>query len=203
MKIGYARVSGPDQSLDVQLEALEAAGCEKIYREKESGKSTDGRVELDHALDQLRAGDELVVTRLDRGFRSVADLFTTLSRIVKLGARFVCLQQPGANTEGATGKLLLGILGVVAEFERDMLRERQAEGIAKAKAKGVYRGRKAELTRDQVLEAFERHQRSAIAASKELGCSRASIYRILGPLAELGDPPCNTAIGAPINDTAV
>lgn len=201
MKIGYARVSSVGQSLELQLAALKAAECGKIYQEKASAKSTDGRPELEKALDQLRPGDELVVTRLDRLARSVPDLYAIVKRIDTGGASFACLQQGGIETTSSTGKLMLGVLGAVAQFERDLLLERQKEGIAKAKAAGVYRGRKAEIDPATVREAFERNNRSATAAAKELGIGRASIYRILGPLAELDDPPCNTANnGAPTND---
>lgn len=186
MKIGYARVSSSGQSLELQLEALRGAGCEKIYQEKESAKSIAKRAELDRALADLRAGDELVVTRLDRGFRSVADLYSSLNLIRDRGATFTCLQQPGANTNDATGKLLLGILGVVAEFENDLRSDRQREGIARAKASGVYRGGKTRISRDQVLDAFKRN--GASAAARELGIGRASVYRILGPLELLEDP---------------
>lgn len=177
MKIGYARVSSSGQSLDVQLAALKAAGAEKIYREKQSGKSTDGRPELERALDQLRGGDELVVTRLDRLARSVPDLYAIVQRIDAAGGSFSCLQQGAIETTSSTGKLMLGILGAVAEFERNLLLERQREGIAAAKKAGKYSGRKATIDPAKVREAYERL--GGAAAAKELGIGRASIYRIL------------------------
>jgi DNA invertase Pin-like site-specific DNA recombinase len=182
MKIGYARVSSSGQSLELQLEALGAAGCEKIYREKQSGKSTDGRGELERAIADLRAGDELVVTRLDRLARSVPDLYAIVKRVDQAGATFACLQQGAVDTGTPTGKLMLGILGAVAEFERDLLLERQREGIARAKAKGTYRGRKPTIDPATVRAAWERNKRSATATAKELGIGRASIYRILAPV---------------------
>jgi DNA invertase Pin-like site-specific DNA recombinase len=184
MKIGYARVSSSGQSLEVQLEALKAAGCEKIRQEKESARSTENRHELERALDELRPGDELVVTRLDRLARSVADLYTIVRRISDAGATFACLQQSGANTNDATGKLLLGILGVVAEFENDLRRERQREGIQRAKERGAYRGPKARIDPAKVRAAVAEHG-GATAAAKALGIGRASVYRILGD--ELAD----------------
>jgi DNA invertase Pin-like site-specific DNA recombinase len=187
MKIGYARVSSSGQSLELQLEALDAAGCEKIYREKESGRSADNRAELQLALDQLRNGDELVVTRLDRLARSVADLYAIVARIAAVGASFACLQQPGANTGDATGKLLLGILGVVAEFENNLRRDRQREGIAAAKATGVYRGRKRTIEATKVRAAVAEHG-GASAAAKALGIGRASVYRLCPELGS-GEPP--------------
>src|SRR5687767_6345034 len=122
MLIGYARVSSTGQSLDVQTDALTAAGCEKIYAEKKSGRSAADRTELARALDQLRHGDTFVVTRLDRLARSVADLHRLIEQIATAGAAFRCLQQGGVDTATSTGKLMLAILGAVAEFENDIRR---------------------------------------------------------------------------------
>jgi DNA invertase Pin-like site-specific DNA recombinase len=177
MRIGYARVSSSGQSLELQLEALEAAGCEKIYREKESGKSTDKRHELAGALADLRPGDELIVTRLDRLARSVPDLYSIVQKIAAAGASFACLQQSAVDTSSPTGKLMLGILGVIAEFERDLIRERQLEGIARAKARGAYRGCKSKIDPDKVRAAVKEHG-GATAAAKALGIGRASVYRL-------------------------
>jgi DNA invertase Pin-like site-specific DNA recombinase len=179
LKIGYARVSSTGQSLDVQLEAL-GQRCDKIYQEKASGSSTDGRPELEHALDQLRAGDELIVTRLDRLARSVPDLYAIVERIDRAGAAFHCLQQ-SIETGTATGKLILGVLGAVAQFERELTRERQAEGIARAKANGVYRkkrGRKDAVDREAVLRAYA-ELGSYGKAAKAVGCGKATVERIV------------------------
>jgi DNA invertase Pin-like site-specific DNA recombinase len=204
MKIGYARVSSTGQSLELQLEALAAAGCDKIYREKASARSTDGRPELERALDQLRTGDELAVTRLDRLARSVPDLYAIVQRIDQAGASFSCLHQ-AIETGTATGKLMLGVLGAVAQFERELTRERQREGIAAAKARGVYRkGRKATLDPAVVKAAYAEHggYGAAAKALTEAGipCSRASVERIVnnrprkrGASAEPAPAPCNTA----------
>lgn len=177
MKIGYARVSSSGQSLDIQLEHLRAAGCERIYQEKKSGRTADDRPELQRALGDLRPGDVLVVTRLDRLARSVPDLYAILRHAEHAGAGFTCLQQGAIDTTTPTGKLMFGILGAVAEFENDLRRERQREGIEKAKAAGVYRGRKPTIDRDRVLERL-RADESPAAIARELGVGRASIYRI-------------------------
>jgi DNA invertase Pin-like site-specific DNA recombinase len=178
MKIGYARVSSSGQSLELQLEALERAGCEKIYQEKESGRSTVKRAELERALEDLRPGDALIVTRLDRLARSVPDLYAILQRIAGAGATFACLQQQGANTDTPTGKLLLGILGLVAEFENDLRRERQLEGIARAREAGKYRGKQSVLEPAKVAAAVAEHG-SYGKAAKALGCSKASVGRVM------------------------
>jgi DNA invertase Pin-like site-specific DNA recombinase len=185
MKIGYARVSSGGQSLELQLEALEAAGCGKIYREKESGRSTAKRGELERAIDDLRPGDELIVTRLDRLARSVPDLYAILQRASERGASFACLQQPGANTDTPTGKLLLGILGLVAEFENDLRRERQLEGIARAREQGKYRGKQSTIDPAKVAAAVTEHGSYGKAAAA-LGCSKASVGRIMAELAANG-----------------
>jgi DNA invertase Pin-like site-specific DNA recombinase len=179
MRIGYARVSSSGQSLDVQLEALERAGCKKIYSEKESASSRQKRIELERAIGDLREGDELLVTRLDRLARSVPDLYGILQQIDDAGAGFHCLQQSGIETGTATGKLMLGVLGAVAQFERDLLLERQREGIAKAKARGVYSGGKRKIEASAVREALAANQGSATLAARALGISRASVYRVL------------------------
>ena len=183
MKIGYARVSSTGQSLDVQLEQLTAAGCEKIYQEKKSGRSTAERIELGRAIDDCRRGDVLVVTRLDRLARSVPDLYAIVAELTDTGAGFQCLQQGAIDTTTPTGKLMFGVLGAVAEFENDLRKERQREGIEKAKRAGVYRGRKPSIDRDQVLEAIK--ARLAQGAGifgliEELGISRTHLYRIAG-----------------------
>lgn len=196
MLVGYARVSSTGQSLEVQLDALAAAGCGKVFSEKMSGRSTEGRGQLSEALDFVRDGDTLVVTRLDRLARSVADLFTILDRLMAKGVSFRCLAQAGVDTDSSTGRLMLGILGAVAAFEADIRKERQAEGIAKAKAAGVYRGRKPSVpVADVVRLAAEGRGASNIA--KELGIGRASVYRALDRIAagQSNDPVSLAARG--------
>lgn len=179
MLVGYARVSSAGQSLDVQLDALHAAGCEKVFSEKVSGTSTNGREALADALDFVREGDTLVVTRLDRLARSVGDLFDIIDRLSQKQVAFRCLQQSGVDTDSSTGRLTLAILGAVAAFETDIRRERQLEGIERAKAAGVYKGRKPSIDRDQVRSLHE-DGIGATEIAKRLKIGRASVYRALG-----------------------
>lgn len=179
MIIGYARVSSAGQSLDIQIEALTAAGCEKIEAEKKSGRTAVDRPELARALDQLRTGDQLVVTRLDRLARSVEDLQRLVEQINATGAAFRCLQQGGVDTTTSTGKLMLAILGAVAEFENDIRRERQRDGIEKAKEKGIYRSRPATIDEQQIASLSEAGL-GATEITRRLGISRASVYRVSG-----------------------
>lgn len=178
MLVGYGRVSSAGQSLEVQLEALTAAGCEKVFKEKESGTSLEKRLALADALDFVRDGDTLVITRLDRLARSSVDLHNILAKLTAKGVKFRCLQQAGIDTDTGMGKLVLAILGAVAEFETDIRKERQREGIGKAKAKGVYTGRKPSVDAAAVrsLKA-EGLGPSQIAQRLKIG--RASVYRVL------------------------
>lgn len=180
MLIGYARVSSVGQSLDVQIEALTAAGCTKIYSEKRSGRTAADRSELVRALDQVREGDTFVVTRLDRLARSVADLHTIAGQLLTVGVDFMCLQQGGVDTSTSAGKLTLAILGAVAEFENDIRRERQRDGIERAKERGVYKGRPATIDVAMIRSLHGEGRRPAHIA-RQLGIGRASVYRALGP----------------------
>ena len=179
MLVGYARVSSVGQSLEVQLDALREAGCEKVFSEKRSGTSTSGRDALAVALDFVRdSSDILVVTRLDRLARSAADLHSIVAKLSLKGVGFKCLQQCGMDTTTSTGKLLLGVLASIAEFETDIRKERQREGIDKAKANGVYRGRKPSV---DVATVRSLHSEGVGASNiaKRLGIGRASVYRAL------------------------
>jgi len=176
-KIGYARVSTIDQDLTTQRDALKAAGCEVIREEKASGTSTNGRRELATVLDFLRAGDVLVVTRIDRLARSVGDLQTIVATIRDKGAALQATDQP-IDTTTAAGKAFLDMLGVFAEFETNLRRERQMEGINRAKTEGVYKGRRPSIDTAEVRRLRDAgHGASAIA--KRLGIGRASVYRLL------------------------
>jgi DNA invertase Pin-like site-specific DNA recombinase len=179
MLVGYARVSSAGQSLDIQREALNEAGCEKVVEEKKTGTSAAGRDALQEALDFVREGDTLIVTRLDRLARSSTDLHNIIARLTGKGVKFRCLQQSGVDTASGMGKLVLAILGAVAEFETDIRRERQREGIEKAKAAGVYRGRKPSVDRARVAE-LRALGLGPSAIAKELGIGRTSVYRALG-----------------------
>src|ERR1700746_3804985 len=141
---GYARVSSLDQDVSIQRAALKAAGCEVIRAEKASGTRRDGRTELQVLLDFLRAGDTLVVTRIDRLARSLKDLQDIVHELKAKGIALKATEQP-VDTSTAAGKAFLDMLGVFAEFETNHRRERQLEGINAAKAAGVYKGRQPTL----------------------------------------------------------
>ena len=174
---GYARVSSTGQSLDVQLDQLKQAGCEKVFAEKRSGTTTEGRDQLVEALDWVREGDVLIVTRLDRLARSIVDLRKIVDRLGEKGVGFRCLQQGALDTTRSDGRLLLNILASFAEFETDIRRERQADGIAKAKSEGKYRGRPATIDA-AAIDELEAQGMGASAIAKRLGIGRASVYRI-------------------------
>lgn len=178
--IGYARVSSVGQTLDVQLSMLKEIGCDKIFAEKKSG--LDGkRPELARCLDYVREGDLLLVTKLDRLARSTTDLYAILGRLKEKGAGFRCLDNRDLDTTTKHGKLLLGMLALIAEFETDLRKERQLEGISRAKDRGVQFGRQPRITKIQIDEM--RSRRAAGALIRELqqdfGLSKAHVYRLL------------------------
>ena len=148
--VGYARVSSSSQNLDVQLGQLNDAGSEKVFAEKMTGTSRSDRYALTECLDWVREGDTLVVTRLDRLARSGRDLHDIIGQLSAKKVGFRCVQQGAVDTTTSMGKLILGILGAVAEFETDIRKERQREGIERAKAAGVYKGRKRTIDIQQV-----------------------------------------------------
>jgi DNA invertase Pin-like site-specific DNA recombinase len=176
--IGYARVSTTDQDLSIQETALRAAGCEVIRSEKRSGTSTQGRDELRTVLEFLRKGDVLMVTRIDRLARSIGDLQDIVRAVKARGASLRATEQP-IDTGTAAGKCFLDMLGVFAEFETNLRRERQLEGIAKAKAEGVYKGRPPSIDSAKVRE-LKAKGIGGTAIAKMLKISRASVYRMLG-----------------------
>jgi DNA invertase Pin-like site-specific DNA recombinase len=175
--IGYARVSTTDQDLSIQEAALKAAGCEVIRSEKRTGTTTQGREELRTVLDFLRKGDVLTVTRIDRLARSIADLQDIVRTIKSRGAALKATEQP-IDTSTAAGKCFLDMLGVFAEFETNLRRERQLEGIARAKAEGVYKGRPASIDAARVRE-LKAGGMGPTEIAKALKIGRASVYRVL------------------------
>jgi DNA invertase Pin-like site-specific DNA recombinase len=182
MKIGYARVSSTGQDYQTQLDKLHAAGCEKIFHEKQSGKSADDRAQLQAALEFARDGDIFVITKLDRLARSMNDLTTITSQLQKKGVGFVVTDQQ-IDTTTPTGKLLFNILGSLAEFERDLINIRCDEGRKAAKAKGVVFGRKAKMTDEQVeaLKAdVQAGHLSMQAIADKYQIARNSVYRLAG-----------------------
>lgn len=174
---GYARVSTQEQNLQSQIDALKVAGCDIIRYEKISATSRKGRTELQNLLDFLREGDSLVVTRIDRLARSVRDLQDIVHDLRNRGVNLKATEQP-IDTGTPTGKAFIDMLGVFAEFETALRRERQMEGIAKAKTKGVYKGRKPSIDREQVL-GLHREGIGATDIARRLGIGRASVYRVL------------------------
>ena len=181
MKVGYARVSTTGQDYETQLEKLKAAGCEKIFSEKQSGKSADDRAELQRALEFCRDGDVLVVTKLDRLARSMNDLTGITSQLEKKGCGFIVVDQ-NIDTTVPTGKLLFNILGSLAEFERDLINARCAEGLKAAKARGVQLGRKPTITDGMKaqMQADLDSGMSKVAVAEKHGVSRQTVYRIAG-----------------------
>ena len=178
MKYGYARCSSSTQDLTIQIEALTKAGCETIRQEKVSGTSVQGRDELNTLLEFLREGDELVITRVDRLARSIRDLQNIVYDLDKKGVILSATEQP-IQTNTSAGKCFLDMLGVFSEFETNLRKERQMEGIQKAKEKGVYKGRKPSVDVDKV-KALRDSGLGGSAIAKELGIGRASVYRALG-----------------------
>ena len=176
-RIGYARVSTEDQDLAIQMEALDSDGCAIVFEEKKSGSKRDDREQLVLALKVLTPGDTLVVTRLDRLGRSLRDLANIVHEIETAKAHLRVIEQ-SVDTATSAGRAFFGMLAVFAQFETDVRRERQAEGIAKAKARGAYTGGKARIPRAQVLD-LRRSGQGPSAIARALGISRMSVYRIL------------------------
>jgi DNA invertase Pin-like site-specific DNA recombinase len=175
---GYARVSSTDQDLTIQRERLQAAGCHIVRTEKVSGTTLKGRTELASLLEFLRDGDTLVVTRIDRLARSLKDLQDIIHDLKNRGVALKATEQP-IDTSTPAGKAFLDMLGVFAEFETNLRKERQMEGIAKAKLDGVYKGRKPtiDVTR---IKALKEAGKSPAWIARELRVARSSVYRALG-----------------------
>jgi DNA invertase Pin-like site-specific DNA recombinase len=171
MIYGYARVSTDGQSVEAQTKALRAAGCAKVFREVASGAKTD-RAQLGRLLAALTPGDVVTVTRLDRLARSTRDLLNVLAVIAERKAGFRSLGDTWADTTTAHGRLMLAVLGGLAEFERDLIRTRTGEGRERAKARGVKMGRKPKLTAHQKKEAIKRLD------AGELVCDIAKTYNV-------------------------
>jgi len=182
--IGYARVSSTGQSLEVQLSKLTEYGCTNsdgvIYQEKKSGSKAENRTELQACLKHLRKGDSLVITKLDRLARSTYDLTKIADDLEKRNIDLVVLDQ-NIDTSTPTGKLLFNMLGSIAEFENAIRKERQTDGIAKAKELGVKFGAKAKLTTEQVKELKQKRAKGILIKDlmSEYSLSKASIYRLL------------------------
>lgn len=182
-RIGYARVSTDDQNLDLQRDALARAKCATIYEETASGKSA-GRPELEHCLKALRSGDVLVVWRLDRLGRSLPDLVTIVSELEQQGIGFESLTEK-IETGSAAGKLVFHVFAALAEFERNVIRERTRAGLAAARARGRVGGRKRSLDDKQIREIRTLLRDPAISVTdvaKRYGVSRTTLYKRVGPV---------------------
>ena len=179
MLVGYARVSTDAQSLEAQMAALKAAGCERLYAEKRSGAETD-RKALAKLMKEASPGDTVVVTRLDRLARSTRDLLNVLAAIGEREAGFRSLKDTWADTTTAHGRLMLTVLGGLAEFERELIRARTGEGRKRAKDRGVKFGRPAALTTHQRHEALQRLANGEAQAdlARSYGVSQATISRL-------------------------
>ena len=179
MNIGYARVSTREQDLSGQLAELTTVGCAKVYREKASGARGD-RAELAKVLRRPEPGDVLVVTRLDRLARSTRDLLNVLTSITERGAGFRSFKDAWADTTTPHGRLMLTVLGGLAEFERELIRARTGEGRERAKAKGVRFGRPPKMTAHQRREALHRMNAGEpiVDLARTFGVDRATLYRL-------------------------
>jgi DNA invertase Pin-like site-specific DNA recombinase len=180
MKYGYARGSTDGQSVDAQVRQLTKAGCKKVFRETASGAKTE-RAELRKMLAKLDQGDVLMVTRLDRLARSTRDLLNTLAAITDRKAGFRSLGDTWADTTTSHGRLMLTVLGGLAEFERDLIRVRTGEGRARAVARGVKMGRKPKMTPHQMKEAIKRRDAGEPMRdiAKSFNVSHSTISRLV------------------------
>ena len=175
--IGYARVSSSSQELDIQKAKLKAAGCEIIRSETVSGASRDNRSELETVMEFLREGDELVVHRLDRLGRSTRDVLNLIHELDAKGASLRVLE-PEVTTAGDMGRMVITVLGMVADMELKFIRDRQRAGIEAAKDKGAYRGRRKSIDDEEICRLVNAGVAKAQIA-RDLGISRMTVYRAL------------------------
>ena len=178
--VGYARVSSTGQDLAVQLEKLESAGCDKVFKEKRSGVDA-GRPELKRCLEYLREGDTLLVSKIDRLARSTSDLYRIVSQLADKGVSFKVIDDPSIDTSSRTGKLIMGILALIAEFENDIRRERQMDGIKKAHERGTRFGRKPLLVPETIRQVrkLRKSGKTVPEIMRQTSLSKASVYRAL------------------------
>lgn len=176
-RIGYARVSTSDQDLEIQNERLKAAGCEIIRSETGSGASRKGRSELETIMQFLHAGDELVVLRLDRLGRSTRDVLNLVHELDEKGASLRVLE-PEVTTAGTMGRMVITILGMVADMELKFIKDRQRAGIDAAKAMGTYKGRKKNVDDVEIRKRISAGASKA-AVARDLNVSRMTVYRAL------------------------
>jgi DNA invertase Pin-like site-specific DNA recombinase len=175
-RIGYAHTSTVDQNLAAQIAALKTSGCEVIREEQKSGTSLDGRSQLNTILDFIHSDETLVVTRIDRLARSLRDLQEIVDRLKTKSAHLFAAEQP-VDTSTAAGKAFFDMLGIFAEFETNLRRERQAEGIVAAKKRGIYKGRPPKIDRNEIRQRLKQgHGPTQIA--RDLGISRGTVYQV-------------------------
>jgi DNA invertase Pin-like site-specific DNA recombinase len=183
VKIGYARVSTQDQKLELQLKSLKKAGCRKIFREKISGLNRQ-RPEFQRMLDQIRTGDVIVVWKLDRLARSTRDLLNTMETINEAGGKFQSISEPWVNTTTHAGKMIMTVFAGIAEFERDLIRERTGAGREAAKQRGVRFGRPRKLNPDQAKIATQllSEGKAVRDIARTFNVHEATIYRLAAAL---------------------
>ena len=181
MKVGYARVSSYGQSLEIQTEQLKDVECENIFSEKLSGTSTNQRLKLKECISFVRKGDVLIVTKLDRLARSTSDLLNIINQLKSKGVGFKVLNNTAIDTTTATGRLMVSILGSIAEFENELRKERQSEGIARALDKGIKFGRQSTVTKEDVqkMKQLKEQGIKVKVLMEKYSLSKESIYRHL------------------------
>ena len=183
VKIGYARVSTVDQNLELQMDALKEAGCEKIFSDRGVSGAEAERPGLDEALDRIRKKDTLVIWKLDRLGRSLSDLLSIVEYLKDRGAHFLSIQD-GFDTSTASGKMVFSVIGAMAEYERNLIRERTMAGLAAARARGRMGGRPKALDKSQVKVAIALAKEGALTIQEvceQVGCSRSTYYRQVAP----------------------
>jgi DNA invertase Pin-like site-specific DNA recombinase len=176
-RIGYARVSSLGQDTATQTEKLKAAGCTIIRTEKVSGGSREGRTELASVLEFIRPGDTLTVVKLDRLGRNTRDVLNLVHELEQRGASLRVLE-PAIDTGGPMGRMVVTVLGMVAEMELGFIHERQRAGIEAAKAKGIYKGRPAKVDHQRIME-LRKQGMGATEIAKAVGCKRGNVYKVL------------------------
>lgn len=182
MKIGYSRVSGSSQDPGLQIEQLKEHGCEKIYSEKVSGKSSKNRPELQRMLEDVRSEDLVCVTKLDRLGRSLLDLHQIVNQLRDKGVHFKVLSNPDMDTSSPFGKLIFSILGTISEFEREIIKIRTSEGRERYVEKGGKLGRKKRFSPEEIDQILYLHNEKGMSYNQlreRFNCSRSTIYRVI------------------------
>ena len=188
MKIGYARVSTADQNLELQTDALKEAGCKKIFSDRGVSGAKAERPGLDKALEHIRRKDTLVIWKLDRLGRSLSDLLSIVEYLKERGAHFLSIQD-GFDTSTASGKMVFSVIGAMAEYERNLIRERTMAGLKAARARGRMGGRPKSLDENQMKVAVALAEAGELTINQiceQVGCSRSTYYRQVAPRLQTG-----------------